>query len=111
MNRKFIPFFIFLVIAFIACKKDQTTSTTSKKPQASFTVNYSGKPAPVSVSFTNTSKNASSYLWDFDNGMTSKSLNTTVTNSYYSSGLYLVVLKAIGEQGDTSETIKPVNIN
>ncbi|MDP1728482.1 MAG: PKD domain-containing protein [Bacteroidota bacterium] len=111
MKRKFIPFLVFLATAFIACKKDQGTSNTSStKAQASFTVNYDGKSAPVTVSFTNTSKNANSFIWDFDDGTKSNSSYTTVTNTYYNSGLYLIVLQAIGAPGDTSEDIKPINI-
>lgn len=51
--------------------------------------------APLSVSFTNTSTNATQYAWDFGNGQTQVSTNTNSINMVYNSvGAYEVVLVA-----------------
>jgi PKD repeat protein len=49
------------------------------------------------VTFTNTSTNASSYLWDFGNGQTSTQASPTIT--YATSGTYAVLLTATGACG------------
>ncbi|MEN9302078.1 MAG: hypothetical protein RL264_507 [Bacteroidota bacterium] len=50
---------------------------------------------PFSVTFTNTSSNATSYVWDFGNG-SSQTVNTTasISNTYLAAGTYTVVLTA-----------------
>jgi len=59
--------------------------------------------APLSVSFTNSSTNASSYLWDFGDGATSTEANPT--HNYTALGAYTVVLTAnAGICGNDVET-------
>ncbi|GAB3988534.1 hypothetical protein GCM10028807_11400 [Spirosoma daeguense] len=58
------------------------------------------------VKFTNVSKNAESYIWDFGNGKTSLEANPEVR--YTKAGSYLVKLTAKGKGG---ENMKSINVN
>jgi len=59
--------------------------------------------APLSVVFTNSSSNATSYLWDFGDGSTST--DASPTHNYTSLGTYTVVLTAsAGVCGSDTET-------
>lgn len=67
--------------------------------------------APVNVSFTNTSYNTSSYLWQFGDGTTSTDVNPVHT--YTAPGVYSVKLIANGGAcgADTFTVSNVVNIN
>ncbi|MFH2143379.1 MAG: C25 family cysteine peptidase, partial [Bacteroidota bacterium] len=82
-----------------------TTLTIPVYPTAGFTVNASSICAGGSVSFTNTSADATSYLWTFPGGSpaTSTSANPTVT--FASAGTYNVSLQAINNDGTDTENI------
>ena len=70
---------------------------------ANFTVSNSNPMINTSVSFTNTSQGASSYLWDFGDGTTSTAQNPTKT--YTSGGAKTVTLKINGQTtGDYVKT-------
>jgi len=56
-------------------------------------------PSVYLVTFTNTSTNASSYLWDFGDGTSSTSAATTVTHQYNSAGSFTVKMNATGDGG------------
>jgi PKD repeat protein len=56
-------------------------------------------PAGYLVTFTNTSLNAISYLWDFGDAANSTSAATTVTHQYNAAGPFVVKLKATGAGG------------
>ena len=68
------------------------TATIANSPtaQASFIYTINGGQ----VTFSNTSTNASSYLWEFGNGQTSTQANPTVT--FNTQGMYTVCLTATG---------------
>src|SRR5207245_2045567 len=59
---------------------------------------------PLSVAFTNTSKYANSYAWDFGDGATSAQTNPSHT--YYNSGIFIVELIVIGQGGQNSTKSK-----
>jgi PKD repeat protein len=82
-------------------------SQQSQLPSASFSYTGGGCMAPCAVTFTNTSSNASTYLWDFGDGTTSSATNPTKTYTY--GGTFTVKLKAINNSGN-NETTKTVNI-
>lgn len=90
---------VLLIISGIACKKNDTSKL---KPTADFkyypnTILWVGKP----VSFTNYSKDATSYKWDFGDGNTSAELNPS--HIYNNTGLYCVqVIVFNGNLSDTS---------
>ncbi|MBK8567314.1 MAG: DUF4832 domain-containing protein [Saprospiraceae bacterium] len=76
---------------------DPVTVSISPTPIPSF--NYSANN--LTVSFANTSQNATSFLWDFGNGATSTETNPTA--GFVSSGSYFVQLIATNEcSADTS---------
>ncbi len=82
------------------------TTPTTPAPTANFT--YAGEGlAPSTVTFTNSSANASSYSWDFGDNSTSTATNPTHT--YRVGGVFTVKLTATGA-GGTNNTTKTVNI-
>jgi PKD repeat protein len=70
---------------------------TSLGPVAGFTASPTNGPAPLAVSFTNSSTGATNYSWDFGDGKTSSTTNAA--NTYTNSGSYTVRLIAIGPLG------------
>lgn len=82
-------------------------STQSQLPSANFTFSGSGCTAPCSITFTNSSTNASSYSWDFGDGTTSAAINPTKT--YTNGGAYSVILTAFNAAGNNQVT-KIVNV-
>lgn len=92
-------------MVLVSCSKDAATTTPA--PTVDFSYSGANLPAPTTVSFTSTTTNASSYLWDFgDNG------TSTLSNPqhlYATGGVYTVKLIAAGSGGSTSTT-KTVNI-
>jgi PKD repeat protein len=85
-------------------------TNTQNIPIASF--NYGGTlVTPAVITFTNTSQNADSYLWDFGDGTTSTQANPNKT--YNQHGTYTVTLTAtnttssLTDQTNQNLTIKP----
>ena len=72
-----------IVLLFHACGR----------PKASFEHKKTIYQAPAYVDFTNTSRPADRYEWDFGDGTSSDTLQ--MVHQYQSSGNYLVTLKAI----------------
>lgn len=70
--------------------------TVSTSPAGAFTYTVSG----ATVNFTNTSTDATSYLWDFGNGSGSNLENPS--NTYTNAGTYTVTLTATNSCGDNS---------
>jgi len=80
---------------------------SSQLPTANFTANFISGCAPLTVHFSNTSTNATSYSWDFgDTSPVSTEENPTHEYAYASSGYIatLTVTNACGSDTDT-ETI------
>ena len=67
-------------------------------PMASFTSTTNGS----TVSFTNSSSNATSYLWNFGDGSTSSEVNPSHT--YVGDSMYTVILTATNNCGSTTFT-------
>jgi PKD repeat protein len=74
-------------------------------PEASFTASSSTVCAGSSVTFTNTSTNATSYSWSFTGGTPATSTATNPTVTYSSPGIYTVSLTATNSTGSDTETI------
>ena len=70
------------------------------KPMASFVADTSGKKAPSKVQFTNQSKKADSYMWDFGDGKTST--EESPEHKYFLSGKYDV--KLVAKKGKKEST-------
>jgi len=75
-------------------------SVAFQPPVADFLYTGNSSPAPCEVSFVNLSGNASSYLWDFDDGTTSSTENPY--HVFYSGGSYNVKLTAYGAGGSNA---------
>lgn len=94
-----------------ACSFTVTHSFTIAEPIADYTV--SPDPAkgctPLVVSFTSTSQDANTYLWDFNNGATSSAINPTAT--YLSKGIYTPTLTITDVNGCTDAKSYPNLVN
>jgi PKD repeat protein len=103
----------FIAATLFSCTKDSPapappTPTPPAAPVANFT--YSGATlAPATISFSNQSTNATSYLWDFGDGGNSTSTLNSPSYTYTKGGTYTVKLTATGAGGSNSTT-KTVNI-
>ncbi len=74
------------------------TVTVVAKPTAAFSLNnFNVCTSGNTVSLTNTSTGATSYLWDFGNGVLSNQANPTVT--YSTAGTYTITLTATNSNG------------
>jgi gliding motility-associated-like protein len=76
-----------------------TTVTVNPFPTAAFSATITGL---MTYSFTNTSTNATSYLWNFGNGQTSTATNPTCV--YPTAGTYTVNLLASNACGSNNAT-------
>jgi PKD repeat protein len=101
-------FALVFTLTLVACKKKSTPpAAESEAPVASFTVSNDGCIGPCTVSFVNTSKNASSYSWDFGDGSASTEENPS--HLYSSAGTFNVQLTATSS-GVTKTTSQSVSI-
>lgn len=74
----------------------------SPLPTPNFTFTGDNKPAPCEVTFTNSSTNATTYLWEFGDGASGTDLNPKHT--YTTGGTFTVKLTATGKGGVNSTT-------
>ncbi|MDX2249399.1 MAG: PKD domain-containing protein [Bacteroidia bacterium] len=98
----FIAGFLFLT----SCELDPVNPVTP--PEAKFTVTNDGCYYPCTVSFANQSTNATSYLWDFGDGVTSTEKDPD--HLYDDDGTYTVKLTALGDAGTEDEATTTVTI-
>jgi PKD repeat protein len=74
--------------------------TNPPVPVAGFSGTPTSGVAPMTVTFTNLSSNATNYVWNFGDGnMLITGSNTNVTETYTNAGTYTVVLTAHGPGG------------
>jgi len=95
----------------ILTSNGQTLQATTIPPLA----NYSAPSNPFicpgqTVAFTNTSTNATTYFWEFENGIPATSTLVNPVISYSTSGTFNVTLNAI-EGTDTNTTIQTITVN
>ena len=95
------------ITALASCSKSSTTSPP--KPMANFTLQSSRQTAPDTVTFSNSSLNAASYLWDFGDG-SSKSNSINPSHIYTKGGAYTIKLIATSATGATDSTINTISI-
>jgi alpha-L-rhamnosidase len=80
-------------------------ATNPPPPVAGFSGTPTNGAAPLSVTFTNLSSNATNYVWSFGDGNTlSTTSKANVTDIYTNAGSYMVVLTAAGLGGTNSLT-------
>jgi len=100
MHRINVGFYITIVLVFLI-------SSCKKEPVASFEFDQNNVKAPATINFTNTSVNATEYLWNFGDGETTTETNPS--HEYIKGGDYDVSLKAYGED-DTHTTVITITI-
>jgi PKD repeat protein len=88
-----------------SCKK----KSPSVLPVASFTTNSTFSKAPTLVEFTNTSKNAISYKWEFGDGTTSMEISPK--HVYATGGTYNVKLTASDIESKSNQSIARLDIS
>lgn len=88
---------------------DITLNGTSTVPVADFTYSpATNLTAPVKISFTNTSRNATSYSWNFGDGTTSTS--TSPSKDFTKVGDYTVKLTATDAKNQTSQKTVTISV-
>lgn len=93
----------------------QDEITVTEQPDVSFTTNpdpATACVAPLGVSFTNTSPNASNltFEWDFGNGNTSTETNPFLAQNYVADGIYTVSLTGTNSDGCSRTVTQLVSI-
>lgn len=100
---KLILNYALLVLTVSSCEKKELTP----KPIADFTFSTEGNGLVV---FSNESINATSYVWNFGDSLTSTDVSPT--HSFKTNGSYQVTLIATGSGGssDTTQTVNITNV-
>jgi len=90
----------------------QQTITINTKPTANFTLTPLAGCPTLTVNFTNTSLNATSYSWNFGNSSTSTATNVSqgFTNTLTTNRIYTVTLLAQTGSGCTDTKTATVNV-
>lgn len=96
-----------LALFFIGCGEETTTGPGGSNgtpdppaPVAAFSMDKATAETGETVTFTNTSQNATSYAWDFGDGGTST--EASPTHSYSTDGTFTIGLTATGAGGSNS---------
>lgn len=97
---KKISLLILSGLLLVACSTDDTPSTENTPPAANFTTTSTTVAAGSSVTFTNTSLNASTFLWLFPGGDPNTSTETDPTVTYNTPGVFSVTLTAANSGGE-----------
>jgi PKD repeat protein len=101
-----------LIAKGIGGKKDSIVAfnmiTVLPSPLAAFDCSENSACAGASLMFTNESENASSFLWDFGDGITST--NENPSHQYNQPGLYTIKLIAYSSDGKSHIKVKEKSI-
>lgn len=73
---------------------DQVIITVVAVPVADFTTSATTGYPGLNVTFTNSSTNSNSYIWDFGSGIPVSNTQPVIQNTYNNPGQYLVILEA-----------------
>jgi PKD repeat protein len=87
-----------------------SATITVKGPQASFTPSVTTGLSPLHVTFTNTSTNATSYVWSFGDGSDSTT-TTSPVHTFDQVGTFSVSLVATGSSGDSATASATITAN
>ena len=88
-----------------------TESASAPEPTASFSVTPTVCFAPCTVKVENTSMDAISFAWDFDDNTTGNQSNSPFEHIYENSGTYEINMTATGEGGSSAATPITVTVN
>ncbi|MBT8185577.1 MAG: spondin domain-containing protein [Eudoraea sp.] len=97
---KKLSFLILSAVLLTGCTSDDAPSTQVTIPAANFTSSTTTIAAGGTVTFTNTSLNASSYQWLFPGGDPNTSSEENPTVTYNTPGVFSVTLTAVNSAGD-----------
>ena len=86
----------------VLIRNSYIVATNNPPPVANFAASPTNGVAPLTVSFTNLSANASSYNWNFGDGNSSTATNAS--NIYSNPGTYSLTLTAVGLGGTNTLT-------
>jgi PKD repeat protein len=104
-----LVYILLLVLSIYGCTNDETSDTKETKPPiADFSYTSVVNSLTTDVTFSNRSKNAYSYIWNFGDGTFGSDENAKHT--YTKGGTYSVVLMAVGENSITDRMTKSVVI-
>jgi PKD repeat protein len=108
---KIFSLLLALSIVVSSCKKKSDDDVETETPVANFSYTFAVSDyAPAQVVFTNTSVNATSYLWDFGDGNTSPVFSGSHNYTDTAGGDYTVTLTATGQGGSNSvSTVVHIN--
>ena len=104
---KILSFFLLTGLLFLSQSCNKKNSNPVNITNANFGISGYEVPVPTTITFTNISQNATSYLWDFGDGSTSTQFNPAHT--YASAGTYSLKLTAIGPTGQ-NDICKQVDV-
>lgn len=71
------------------CKDTANNSVTVNGPTGTFSYTPDVGCTPLTVTFTATSSNTTSYIWDMNNGVTQTTSNGSLTYTYTQTGMYV----------------------
>ena len=91
---------IISVIFLPSCEND-SAPTAAVEPSVSFLIDKTTARADELITFTNTSQNATTFVWDFGDGDSSSAKNPS--HSYSDNGIYTITLTAEGSGGSGSK--------
>ncbi len=104
---KLSPHLLFSLLAasfLLGCSKSNNIASVALFTQPAFTYSKQSGAPPVNITFTNQSKYALSYIWNF--GDSSSSTETNPTHTFLTWGVYNVVLTAKGNINTDSCTLQ-----
>ncbi|MEX0290724.1 MAG: spondin domain-containing protein [Flavobacteriaceae bacterium] len=101
--------FIYLVFALfiLSCTEDDGPDSAAPDPIANFNASETEIETGTSVTFTNTSLNATSYSWVFNGGDPSSSTDKDPVVTYNTAGVYSVSLTAVNGAGEDDTRTEP----
>lgn len=111
-TKTLICFFSLVAVLLVitnSCTKKESTDTTPTNTDPYGMFQYTIKTNGI-VSFTNTSTNATSYLWDFGDGNTSTATTVSFDHQYLRNGTYQGIQWLRLYQGGFQNGLEAVNI-
>jgi PKD repeat protein len=103
-NKKSLLGFLMVLLLIWSCDQSNDPAPDTTVPSASFTFVLTD----LSVEFTNTSKDANTYAWDFGDGSTST--DASPTHVYAASGNFDVNLVATRANGNTDSKTETITV-